>query len=108
MDVDDDMDPDANVTSDMMVPGMEGTQAAPPPVPAPQVVDLLGGLMDDEPAAPQPQGGASVAPPGMADLFGAPAPPPAAPAAPAAKVLKLALSPPYSPAYARFLALATM
>lgn len=102
------MDPDANVTSDMMVPGMEGTQAAPPPVPAPQVVDLLGGLMDDEPAAPQPQGGASVAPPGMADLFGAPAPPPAAPAAPAAKVLKLALSPPYSPAYARFLALATM
>ena len=84
---DDDMDSDANMTSDMMVAGSEGTQAAPPPVPAPQVVDLLGGLMDDEAPAPAPpSGAASLAPAGMADLFGAPAPAPT-PAASAAKVV---------------------
>lgn len=77
MDIDDDLDSDANMTSDMMVAGSEGTQAAPPPVPAPQIVDLLGGLMDDEPApAPPSSGAASLAPPGMADLFGSPAPAP--------------------------------
>jgi len=86
MDLDDDLDSDANITSDMMVSGSEGTQAAPPPVPAPQVVDLLGGLMDDEPVAPSapaPSHGGG----GIADLFGSPAPAPAAPPANAAKVV---------------------
>ena len=33
----------------MMTEGAEGAQAPPPAMPAPQVMDLLGGLMDDPP-----------------------------------------------------------
>jgi len=82
---------DANITSDMMDGGMGGAQAAPPAMPAPSaggLADLLG--LDDEIAAPAAGGGgmggaASLAPPGMADLFGGPPAP--APAAPSAKVV---------------------
>ena len=91
---DDDDDEEGNtLTSDMMTEGAEGAQAPPPAMPAPQVMDLLGGLMDDPPdAAPaNPMGGmmgGGGAPPaglggGLDDLFGGP-PAPSAPAAQAA------------------------
>jgi len=80
---DDDDDEEGNtLTSDMMTEGAEGAQAPPPAMPAPQVMDLLGGLMDDPPdAAPaNPMGGmmgGGGAPPaglggGLDDLFGRP------------------------------------
>jgi len=73
-DAEDDDESDSHITSDMMIAGAEGVQAAPPPVPAPAVMDLLGGLMDDEPAAAPAQPSAAA---GMADIFGSPTPPPA-------------------------------
>jgi len=88
---------DANMTSDMMVDvGMGGAQAAPPPMPdrgagGGGLIDLLG--LDDE-LPPQPaggvMGGASHAPQGMEDLFGAPAPAPAAASSSAKLVLEAA------------------
>jgi len=76
---------DATMTSDMMIDvGAGGAQAAPPAMPdrgagGGGLVDLLG-LDDEVPPAAPPMGGApSYAPPGMADLFGAPAPAPAPP-----------------------------
>jgi hypothetical protein len=71
--------------------GSGGAQAAPPAMPdrgagGGGLIDLLG-LDDEAPAAP-PMGGVggpSYAPPGMADLFGSPAPAPAA--TPSAKVV---------------------
>jgi len=85
VDLDDDDDEGGIVRSEDMIGDAGGTQAAPPPVPAPAVVDLLGDLMgggDDLAPAPAPAGGAP--PPGMGgglmggldDLFGGPAAPP--------------------------------
>lgn len=91
------LESDATMTSDMMLDlGSGGAQAAPPAMPdrgtgGGGLIDLLG--LDDEaytapPAmgsAPSYGSGPSYAPPGMADLFGSPAPAPAA--APTAKVV---------------------
>lgn len=46
---DDDDGADDRITSDMMVAGSEGAQGAAPAPPPPAIIDLLGGLMDDEP-----------------------------------------------------------
>ena len=104
-DDDDDDDEGNTLTSDMMTEGAEGAQAAPPAMPAPQVMDLLGGLMDDPPdAAPaNPMGGmggmmGGGAPPaggglggGLDDLFGGPPAPSAAAGAAAPAGAKLVL-----------------
>ena len=88
-DLDDEEDGSA-MTSDMMVAGSEGAQGSAPAPPPPAQVDLLGGLMDDEPTPPiatPPSMGGMGGLGGLDDLFGGPA----APVAPAAMQHKITL-----------------